>query len=161
MYYTYCITAITLVVQTMMYSMYHFLYISTIFELLEYYSLLYSIWCEFVFHLDCTYFIYRRGNIDRLAKKLDYPMMPLYTTRASKYIYLSHPNTVFLWRIKMPLDGASQQSQQGHSWDSVQGWKHDHMWKYVTKHVFNSLLRLIGIYGEKKILKKKLGNYFF
>ena len=36
--------------------------------------------------------------------------------------------TVFLWRNKMPLVGASQQSQQGHSWDSEQGWKHDHMW---------------------------------
>ena len=58
-------------------------------------------------------------------------------------------DTVFFWQIKMPLVGASQQSQQGHSWDSKHGSKQDYMWYYMTKHVFNSDSRLIGIFGEK------------
>ena len=62
--------------------------------------------------------------------------------------------TVFLWMIKMPLDGASQQSQQGHSWVSKHGWKHDYMWYFMVKHVFNSDIRLLGTCDFFKFLGK-------
>ena len=65
--------------------------------------------------------------------------------------FIRYRHTVFLWRNKMPLVGASQ---QGHSWVSKHGWKHDYMWYYVTKNVFNSIKGPTEIFGEKFFWKK-------
>ena len=64
-------------------------------------------------------------------------------------------HSVSFW-FKMAHVGASQEPQQGHSRVSKHGWIHDDMWYLMTKHVFNSDIRLIGM-CEKKIFE----NFFF
>ena len=62
------------------------------------------------------------------------------------------PHSVSFW-FKMAHVGASQEPQQGHSRVSKHGWIHDDMWYLMTKHVFNSDIRLIGMCEKKNFWK--------